>query len=176
MRKNITNRKVLLMLLPLLTLEGLAQVATRDSSERVLTVLDAETRMAVRDVLVYLPSGEHVRTNWEGCFVIHSAKWDRLKLRHANYYDRYVYPPDLNEGDTLLLLPRVNRLGEVVVYGHRKDLQTQADALSQEIGAYAARNATRPSGITGDFAGALDFKGRARKKRLERTKKILEKY
>ena len=176
MKRSSIGKNLLLIWLVVAALPVMAQTTERDSTQHTLTVMDAETRMVVRDVLVYLPSGEHVRTNWEGCFVIQTDKFDHFKLRHPKYYDRYVFPSDIAESDTLLILPRVGNIDEVVIYGHRKDKQTKLDALSSEVGEYVMKTYTPKPGINADIAGMLDFKGKARRKRLERTKKVLEKY
>ena len=148
-------------------------------NERTIVVADMETRTPIRQVLVFLPNRESVRTNYRGEFVLRTDPFSLLRLRHPKYHELKITAAELAHEDTLLLLPRENPLGEVVVYGHRKDEQSKLNALHNQINNQMIeelRALAHKPGVNFDFGELTDFKGRARRKRAERIKRSLEKY
>ena len=152
---------------------------TLASKERTIVVADMEMHTPLRGVLVFLPNRESVRTNYRGEFVLRTDTFSILRLRHPKYHELKLTPEELAQTDTVLLLPRENTLGEVVVYGHRKDMQSKLNAMHDMLNAQMIEEmralADKP-GVDFDFGELTDFKGRARKKRKERIKRSLEKY
>lgn len=156
-----------------------SMAADSTKNERTIVVADMETRTPIRQVLVFLPNRESVRTNYRGEFVLRTDTFSLLRLRHPKYHELKVTAAELAREDTLLLLPRENPLGEVVVYGHRKDEQAKLNALHNQISSQMIdelRALAYKPGVNFDFGELTDFKGRARRKRGERIKRSLEKY
>lgn len=147
--------------------------------ERTIVVADMETHTPVRQVLVFLPNRESVRTNYRGEFVLRTDSFELLRLRHPKYHELRVTPAELAREDTLLLLPREHSVGEVVVYGHNKTDQAKLNAFHNQLQngmVEELRARAKKPGVNFDFGELTDFKGRARRKRAERIKRSLEKY
>lgn len=85
-----------------------------------LVVVDIESRVPVRDVLAYTDDGQEARSAWDGAFALRPG-YGRIGFRHPNYEPRYVLRSELR-ADTVCLIPKMNALREVVVYGRQRDL------------------------------------------------------
>lgn len=97
------------------------------SAQRKMVVVDAETKVPVRDVNVYTPEGLDTLTAWDGTFAVPDS-FSRLNFRHPHFEQRYILNSELR-GDTVWLLPVSNALGEVVIWGHRRFRDRMADIL-----------------------------------------------
>lgn len=97
------------------------------SAQRKMIVVDAETKVPVRDVKVYTPEGLDTLTAWDGTFAVPDS-FSRLNFRHPHFEQRYLLPSELHS-DTVWLLPISNALGEVVIWGHRRFRDRMADIL-----------------------------------------------
>ena len=97
------------------------------SAQRKMVVVDAETKVPVRDVNVYTPEGLDTLTAWDGTFAVPDS-FSRLNFRHPHFEQRYILTSELR-GDTVWLLPVSNALGEVVIWGHRRFRDRMADIL-----------------------------------------------
>ena len=96
-------------------------------AQRKMIVVDAETKVPVRDVQVFTPEGKDIRTAWDGTFEVPDS-FSRLHFRHPHFQQRYLLPSELHS-DTVWLLPVQNALGEVIIWGHRRSDERMANIL-----------------------------------------------
>ena len=82
-------------------------------------VVNAETGVPVCDVIVYTDGGESVVSSWDGSFALRDS-FTVVHFANPNFEKRTVYRQELT--DTVDLLPNLNTLSEVVVWGNRKDI------------------------------------------------------
>ena len=144
------------------------------AQERTIVVADIESHAPIPRVLIYLKSGEHIRTNLEGCFILQTDSFEQITLKHPKYLTRIVTPEETRE-DTLFLLPTMNALHEVVIYGKRKDKETKLKQFSHPyIEDDPLLKPATPSGI--DILEFFNFAEKRRKKRGAKVKKTLENY
>ena len=77
-------------------------------AQRQLVVVNVESRVPIRDVIVTADNGSKFRTPWDGVI-----EWpdsvNRLDFRH----------PEV-KGDTIFLIPNIHALREVVILGERR--------------------------------------------------------
>ena len=153
---------------------ALVCVAAAHAQERSIVVADVESHAPIPRVLVYLKSGEHIRTNLEGCFILQTDSFEQITLKHPKYLTRIVTPEEAHE-DTLFLLPTMNSLHEGVIYGTRKDKETKLKQFSHPY--RETDPLLQPAAPTGmDILGFFNFAEKRRKKRGAKVKKTLENY
>ncbi len=105
------------MMILLLTSAGMAQ--------RRMVVVNVESKVPVRDVKVSADNGYASLTTWDGLFSLPDS-FIRLDFVHPDFEGRYVLNSEL-KGDTIFLIPNINALREVVIYGyHRFDERMRA--------------------------------------------------
>ncbi len=97
------------------------------AAQRRMIVVDAETKVPVRDVQVFTSEGQDQRTAWDGTFEVPDS-FSRLNFRHPHFEQRYLLPSELL-GDTIWLLPKTNTLGEVIIWGRRRFDERMANIL-----------------------------------------------
>ena len=149
-------------------------MAAARADDRTIVVADIESHAPVPHVLVYMKSGEHIRTNLEGAFILQTDSFGQFTLKHPKYLTRIVTPEDIRE-DTLFLIPSMNSLHEVVIYGTRKDKATKLQQFSHSY--LSDDPLLRPAAPTGhDILGFFNFAEKRRKKRGAKIKKTLENY
>ncbi len=85
-------------------------------AQRKMVVVNAESKVPVRDVKVTTDNGYAALTTWEGLFSVPDS-FNRMDFVHPDYERRYVLNAEL-KGDTVFLLPNFNH--EVIIYGHRR--------------------------------------------------------
>ena len=107
---------IILSLLPWIA-EALAQ--------RSLVVVNAETKVPVRDVQVSVDNGPETKTAWDGVMLVPDS-FERVHFVHPGYERRYVVKSELRS-DTVCLLPNLNAAGEVVIWGHRRFQERMAN-------------------------------------------------
>ena len=100
----------------LLILSLLATSASAEAQQYV--VADMESRAPIRDVLIHTDDNQDTRSNWDGTFSLHEG-FGKINLSHLNYEKRYILKSEL-KGDTIWLMPNMNALREVVIYGERR--------------------------------------------------------
>jgi len=83
-----------------------------------MVVVSTETKVPVRNVSVYTPEGLDTLTAWDGTFELPDS-FSRISFRHPKYDLRHLLPSELH-GDTIWLMPKMNTVGEVVIWGHRR--------------------------------------------------------
>ena len=123
----------------LLILSLLATSACADAQQYV--VADMESRAPIRDVLIHTNDNQDTKSCWDGTFSLHEG-FDKIMFSHLNYEKRYVLKSEL-KGDTIWLMPRMNALREVVIYGERRFdnrmEQMRKSGLDQSVDAQLAR-------------------------------------
>lgn len=100
----------------LLILSLLATSASAEAQQYV--VADMESRAPIRDVLIHTDDNQDTRSNWDGTFSLHEG-FGKINLSHLNYEKRYILKSEL-KGDTIWLMPNMNALREVIIYGERR--------------------------------------------------------
>ena len=88
-------------------------------------VTNLESRVPIRDVLVYTDDHQQTKSNWDGTFSLKEG-FGRINFSHPKYLERYVLKTEL-KSDTIYLLPSMNTLDEVVIYGHRRFKERMSD-------------------------------------------------
>ena len=84
------------------------------SAQTKCVIIDKETGTPIRDVKVRTDKGHVAVSDYQGRVVIDSA-FNSATISHVSYLQRIVNRHECR--DTLWLLPKENRLGEVVVWG-----------------------------------------------------------
>ena len=87
-------------------------------AQRQMVVVNIESKVPVRDVIVSADDGRGVRSSWNGLFEVPDS-FERIDFRHPDFEHRYVLKSELL-GDTIFLIPNTNALSEVVIYGERR--------------------------------------------------------
>ena len=87
-------------------------------AQRQMVVVNIESKVPVRDVIVSADDGREVRSSWNGLFEVPDS-FERIDFRHPDFEHRYVLKSELL-GDTIFLIPNTNALREVVIYGERR--------------------------------------------------------
>ena len=123
----------------LLILSLLATSAGAEAQQFV--VADMESRVPIRDVLIHTNDNQDTKSCWDGTFSLHEG-FDKIMFSHLNYEKRYVLKSEL-KGDTIWLMPNMNALREVVIYGERRFdnrmEQMRKSGLDQSVDAQLAR-------------------------------------
>ena len=101
----------------------LAQTETQKKG-RVVVVADMETRRPIRDVLVYLDKGDHVKLDWTCRFRLYHYKFKRATFSHPDYLKRVMTSEELNV-DTVFLIPLCQTLSEVIVTAKAPQISPQ---------------------------------------------------
>ena len=104
---NVHSLYYILLLLPSVTL-----------AQRRMVVVNVESKVLVRDVVVSADGGQEMRTTWDGLFALPDS-FLRLDFRHPDFERRYVLCSEI-KGDTIFLISNMNALREVVIYGERR--------------------------------------------------------
>lgn len=113
---NVRSLYYILLLLPSVTL-----------AQRRMVVVNVESKVPVRDVIVSADGGQEMRTTWDGLFALPDS-FQRLDFRHPDFERRYVLCSEI-KGDTIFLIPNMNALREVVIYGERRFDKRMAQML-----------------------------------------------
>ena len=100
-------------------------VVTLHAIAQTFVVTDLDSRIPVRDVRVFTDDNQNAVSSWDGTFSL-TPGFSRINLSHPKYLSRYVLTSEL-KGDTIYLLPSMNTLDEVVIYGHRRFKERMSD-------------------------------------------------
>ena len=87
-------------------------------SQRQMVVVNVESKVPIREVIVSADNGLEMRTSWDGLFEVPDS-FERIDFRHPDFEHRYMLTSELL-GDTIFLIPNTNALREVVIYGERR--------------------------------------------------------
>ena len=176
---------IITVLLAFVTLTALARNDTLPdakpdtSSIRQFVVVNLESKMPVRDILVYTDDGQESRTKWDGTFSLRET-FGRVNFAHPNYEKRYMLREEL-EGDTIGLLPNAFALNEVVIYGHRPEYAVGMNVKLPDVEAQLLRPVPTGFNILGLAALGLDkiwFSKVRHRKEMEKQKRkmIIDNY
>ena len=106
---------------------GLSLAISASAGAQQFIVADMESRVPLRDVLVHTDDNQDTRSIWDGTFLLKDG-FNRISLSHPLYEKRYVLKSEL-KGDTIFLLPKMNTLREVVIYGERRFDKRMAEMM-----------------------------------------------
>ena len=106
-------------------------------------VTNLESRVPIRDVLVYTDDHQQTKSHWDGTFSLNEG-FVRINFSHPKYLERYVLKTEL-KSDTIYLLPSMNTLDEVVIYGHRRFDERMSDMFRPSPSRCWTLNCNRPS-------------------------------
>ena len=122
-------------------------------------IIDKETGVPVRDVKVATDKGAVALTNYLGQVTV-EGDFTSATISHASYLQRRVDRKEFR--DTLWLLPRVNRLAEVVVLGeNQRGIKSIVKSATEGLEGYAP-----PRGVVEfDFFKLFEKKPLSRKAR-----------
>lgn len=157
-------RYILSFLLALNAFCFLQAQETQASQRKKLVVVDIETKVPMRGVIVSTKAGYRDTTNWRGiCYV--PASFDTLTVFKHNYIPERLLAKELK--DTTSLIPSGSSIGEVTVWG-KNDINQQ---VKRGVG-YNPLPSPK-SGIIGSFdlANILDRRGRRDRKHLKIVRK-----
>lgn len=87
-------------------------------AQRQMVVVNVESKVPIREVIVSADNGLEIRTSWDGLFEVPDS-FERIDFRHPDFEHRYMLTSELL-GDTIFLIPNTNALREVVIYGERR--------------------------------------------------------
>ena len=87
-------------------------------------VVSTESGVPVRDVLVYTDNQQSVHSAWDGTFTL-TEGFHSMTLQHPGFEKRIMEATEI-EGDTIWLIPSINALREVVVYGQARSMTKKA--------------------------------------------------
>lgn len=87
-------------------------------AQRQMVVVNVESKVPIREVIVSADNGREMRTSWDGLFEVPDS-FERIDFRHSDFEHRYMLTSELL-GDTIFLIPNTNALREVVIYGERR--------------------------------------------------------
>lgn len=87
-------------------------------AQRQMVVVNVESKVPIREVIVSANNGREMRTSWDGLFEVPDS-FERIDFRHPDFEHRYMLTSELL-GDTIFLIPNTNALREVVIYGERR--------------------------------------------------------
>lgn len=102
-------------------------LATRLSAQPRMVVINAETKVPVRDVKIFTDNNQQICTDWDGRFLLPDS-FSRINFQHPLYEQRYILKSELH-GDSIFLLPKANALGEVIIWGERRFDNRMRDIL-----------------------------------------------
>ena len=133
--------------------------SAQEPQRRKLVVVDIETKVPMRNVIVSTKAGYRDTTNWRGiCYV--PAEFDTLTVFKHNYIPERILAKELK--DTTSLIPAGSAISEVTVWG-KNDINQQ---IKRGVG-YNPLPSPK-SGVIGSFdlANILDRRGRRDRKHL----------
>lgn len=140
--------------------------------QRVVLVCDMETRTPLRDVAVVTPEKYRDTNDYQGICHLPASFGEATFIRYG--YIAYTARQE-SLGDTILLLPSLNALSEVTVWG--KDLRKEAIKSFSDAVKDAAASIPRQQQLASfNFADMLDRRGRRDKAHLKKAKELLKEW
>lgn len=116
----------------LLTMQNINAQAPADScrsneadSLRHFIVVNVETGVPLRDIIVYTDDKQKTKSIWDGTFSLCNS-FKSMTLTHPAYEKRVVYK-DKIKNDTIFMLPNSYALDEVIIYGHSNSMNRKFD-------------------------------------------------
>ena len=114
---NLTIVHVLLLLMP----------SSVIMAQKNMVVVNVESKVPICNVRVSSDGGQETCTSWDGRFVVPDS-FLRIDFFHPDFERRYILKSEL-KGDTIFLIPNINALHEVVIYGERRFEKRMAQIL-----------------------------------------------
>ena len=156
----------------------LLYVCSSLDAQRRIVVVDMETGVPVRNVVVQYGKGSECVTIWDGSVLLDTLvdgfRDGKIIMRRSGYMTRTLVYEELT--DTINLLPSFNALGEVVIYGKKREQQFQW-SLPKSYGESRSMPLDPALRVNTDILGAIDkLLSYKRRKRLEKTKKRMAEY
>ena len=96
-------------------------------AQKRLVVASLESKTPQRDVKVRIDNGPEIVTPWHGQIEVPDS-FKRIDLCHPKFQRRYVLNGELH-GDTIFLIPTLNAIDEVVIYGERRFSKHMVDIM-----------------------------------------------
>lgn len=156
----------------------LLYVCSGIDAQRRIVVVDMETRVPVRNVVVQYGKDTDCTTIWDGSALLDTLadcfRDKNIIMRRSGYMTRTLVYEELT--DTIELLPSFNALGEVVIYGKKREQQFQW-SLPKSYDVSRSMSSVPALRANTDILGAIDkLFSYKRRKRLEEAKKRMSEY
>lgn len=136
-------------------------------------VANMETKVPVRNALIYSIPQNDTLSCWDGTFCLKDS-FERFTISHPHFITRVVNAGEFHNGDTILLIPKEGYIGEVEVWGKRKNKNAQFQLDKVDAQLLAARNKG------GNLLGLLELIGKAftreHESKKHKLKRILDDY
>jgi hypothetical protein len=145
-------------------LTAFCQTHAQEAQGKKLVVIDIETKVPMRGVIVSTKTGYRDTTNWRGiCHV--PAAFDTLTVFKHNYIPERLIANELK--DTTALIPSGSAISEVTVWGKNNVNQNIKEGISSQ----PLPNPSNASiSYSFDFANLIDRRGRRDRKHLKTVK------
>jgi hypothetical protein len=145
-------------------LTAFCQTHAQEAQGKKLVVIDIETKVPMRGVIVSTKTGYRDTTNWRGiCHV--PAAFDTLTVFKHNYIPERLIANELK--DTTALIPSGSAISEVTVWGKNNVNQNIKEGISSQ----PLPNPSNASiSYSFDFANLIDRRGRRDRKHLKSVK------
>lgn len=146
------------------------QVHAQEAQGKKLVVIDIETKVPMRGVIVSTKHGYRDTTNWRGiCHV--PAEFDTLTVFKHNYIPERLIAKELK--DTTALIPSGSAISEVTVWGKNNVNQNVKKGLEDQ----PLPNPSNASiSYSFDFANLIDRRGRRDRKHLRNVKQKFQEF
>lgn len=145
-------------------LTAFCQTHAQEAQGKKLVVIDIETKVPMRGVIVSTKTGYRDTTNWRGiCHV--PAAFDTLTVFKHNYIPERLIANELK--DTTALIPSGSAISEVTVWGKNNGNQNIKEGISSQ----PLPNPSNASiSYSFDFANLIDRRSRRDRKHLKSVK------
>lgn len=146
-------------------LMAFCQTHAQEAQGKKLVVIDIETKVPMRGVIVSTKHGYRDTTNWRGiCHV--PAEFDTLTVFKHNYIPERLIAKELK--DTTALIPSGSAISEVTVWGKNNINKN----VREGIGNHPLPNPSNAAISYGfDFANLIDRRGRRDRKHLKSVRR-----
>ena len=146
-------------------------------AQRRFVVINMETKVPVRNVVVKYGKDTQSCTIWDGSFMLDSLLTDTctqpIVLSRSGFLTLTLTASELT--DTIEMLPSFNALTEVIIYGKRKSGIGMTWTYDPKTDMSIKKN--KEGSVRADISGAIEsLLTYKRRKRYEETKKRMEEY
>ncbi|UKK51616.1 6,7-dimethyl-8-ribityllumazine synthase [Prevotella sp. E13-17] len=150
-----------------------------DTLSQSLIVVNMETGVPIRNVLITTDNGQEAVSTWEGAVLL-KGSFKRVTLMHPSFEKRTMDSDEL-QGDTIELLPRLFSVNEVIIWGRHRDKTATAFQKPSKVDMQlmeANPKGFNPLGLIYWGVDELLLKKQRRRKAAEkqRRKMILDNY
>lgn len=146
-------------------------------AQRRFVVINMETKVPVRNVIVRYENNRQTCTIWDGSFMLDSLNTDSctypITLSRSGFLTMTLNPEELT--DTIELLPSFNALTEVIVYGVRRNKMMMSWTYDPKTDMSIKKN--KEGSVRANISGAIDnLLTYKRRKRYKEAKERMEDY